>query len=119
MAASNQSDGPLKVAVKRGIQGATYALDALAERRVREAFPTARGLPLVFLGYDNEEEFEDRHRPYWELVGQLLTDLTPEQIRQLGGMRFYEPLADFRTIWDWIPGKSDVVGVKARLVKTG
>ena len=35
-------------------------------------------LPLVFLGYDNEAEFEDRHRPYWELVGQLLTDLTPE-----------------------------------------
>jgi len=119
IAAREQADGPLMVAVKLGLQGATYALDALAEHRVKATFPQARGLPLVALGYTSEQEFEERHRPYWEMIGQLLTDLTPEQIGKLGGMRFYEPLADFRVIWEWTPENGGVPGVKARLVKSG
>lgn len=117
MATRRQSQEPLLVTVHLDVQGANYALDVRSELRLEQAFPEAHGLPMVFLGYDNDSEFEQRHRPYWEMVGQLLTDLTPEQIGQLGGMRFYEPLNNSRVIWEWIPGKTEISGLKARLIK--
>ncbi len=83
--------GPLTIRLGREILGAVYQLDPLDEDRVKEAFPDARGLPILMLGYDGKEEFEKRHRPYWPLVVTLLTGLSLEQVNELGGVRFYEP----------------------------
>jgi hypothetical protein len=59
-------------------------------------------LPTVSFGYDRPEEFEARHGRLWPQAAQLLTGLTMEQISDLGGLLFYNPLTD-EVIWEWIP----------------
>lgn len=90
----------LRILVGRDAAGAVYELDPLSESRVQEAFPEAQGLPQVILGYRHEGEFQTLHGPHWPVVGTLLTGLTLEQIRQLGGMRLYSP-REKAVVWDW------------------
>lgn len=92
----------LNISIKFEPNGATYGLDPLSEDRVRERFPEAQGLPLVFFGYDKEAECEQRHGPLWPLVGTLLTGLTLEQIKELGGLRIISWYRN-RVIWEWPP----------------
>jgi hypothetical protein len=42
------------------------------------------------------------HKPLLPLVGSLLTGLTLEQIAQLDGLRFYDPVAE-KVVWEGIP----------------
>jgi hypothetical protein len=97
-----QTKGPLIMRVHLEANGSTYALDMLSEDWVKERFPEARGLPLVFLGWDEEEEFETLHGPLWPLVAMLLTGLTMEQIGPMGGVRL-EDSGTNKVIWEWRP----------------
>ena len=99
-AKSHKKDGPLLVRVGLNAGGSTYALDPLSEDRVREVFPEVRGLPKVFFGYNTPGEFETLHRPLWLQAAQLLTGLTMEQIKQLGGLKFSDAMTE-TTIWEW------------------
>lgn len=109
----------LLISVALNNAGATYSLDVRSELQLKTAYPHARGLPLVFLGYEKEAEFAERHRPYWELISQLLTDLTPEQISQQGGICIYQPREGCRILWEWMPQAGEGSGFKTRLVETG
>src|SRR4051794_34894505 len=85
-----QLTGPIIINMGWDNNGCAYELDPLSEGMVKERFAPDRMLPLVFLGYDREEDFECLHVPHLQLVGTLLTGLTLEQIGQLGGMRVYD-----------------------------
>jgi hypothetical protein len=97
-----QTEGPLIMRVHLEANGSTYSLDVLSRLWVEEQFPKARGLPLVFFGWNKEEEFESLHGPLWPLAATLLTGITMEQIGQLGGIRLEEPLKT-KVIWEWRP----------------
>jgi hypothetical protein len=100
-AKAHKEGGPLLVRVGLNAGGSTYALDPLSEDRVREAFPEAHGLPMVFFGYNTPGEFDTLHRPLWPQAAQLLTGLTMEQIGQLGGLKFSDAKTE-ATIWEWL-----------------
>jgi hypothetical protein len=97
-----QTKGPLIMRVHLGANGSTYSLDVLSEDWVKRRFPEARGLPLVFFGWEKEEEFERLHGPLWPLAATLLTGLTMEQIGQMGGIRLENPRKN-TVIWEWRP----------------
>jgi hypothetical protein len=79
------------VQVNLQVNGAFYILEPPSENRIRDSFSEARTLPSVFFGYDRVEEFPERHAPLWPQAAHLLTGLTDEQIKRLGGITFYNP----------------------------
>jgi hypothetical protein len=92
-------NGPLYIFVGRQHDGAVYELGPRTEMRLEKAFPHARRLPSVLLGYDKQEDFEPLHGPLWEQVAQMLTGLTIAQISDLGGFRLYDPADEL----EWNP----------------
>jgi hypothetical protein len=78
-----------------------YSLRPAVERRIREAHPDApvnvRGL---LIESDSKENIDRFQRPYWAVVAQMVTGLTPEQIRGLGGVDFFD-LAAGKVLWSW------------------
>jgi hypothetical protein len=83
-------------------EGAVYVLHPWAERRVEQAFPQARMIRKVFLGYEKKEDFEALHGPYLPTVGAMLTGLTLEQIGQMGGLRLIDAVEE-SLVWEWRP----------------
>src|SRR5262249_14996685 len=95
-------EGPVLIYMGWDNNGCVYELHPRSEDMVKERFAPDRMLPLVFLGYEKEEDFERLHVPHLQLVGTLLTGLTLEQIAQLGGLRLYDPKAK-KVMWEWLP----------------
>lgn len=87
-----------------GLQGdgCTYLLDAKSRERIQTAFPEAKLVPRVFIGFNKEAEFERLHGPIWEQVATILTGLTDEQIQLLGGLQLYDPVSK-SVVWRWEP----------------
>jgi hypothetical protein len=84
--------------------GVNYALNSHSIRRIKERYPEARPLPNIFLGYEDEKDFPARHAPLWERMIAMLTDLTPEQMAELGGICMYQPRTK-KVIWRWEPAR--------------
>jgi hypothetical protein len=97
-----QTEGPLIIHIGLYGDGCVYELNPLTRLRVKEMFPQAPMIPQVFLGLEKKEDFESWHSPYFQIVGAMLTGLTPDQIRHTGGLRICDPVAE-TTIWEWRP----------------
>ncbi len=57
------------------------------------------------LGFDKKQEFPARHKPLWERMVMMLTDLTLGQIAELGGFCIYNPDTE-KVIWRWKPART-------------
>jgi hypothetical protein len=82
--------------------GGVYMLDGRSKKLIRERCPDAVINPGTLLGYDKTEDYNRFHRPYWEVLAQIMTGLTAEQIAALGGVSIYHPV-EKRIIWRWDP----------------
>src|SRR5438046_837827 len=80
--------------------GGVYMLDWRSKDLIRQSYPDAIINPGTLLGYDKTEDYNRFHRPYWEVLAQIMTGLTPEQIAALGGASIYDP-AEKKVIWRW------------------
>ena len=56
------------------------------------------------MGYESKGEFPDRHKPLWEQMATMLTDLTLEQIADLRGFAIYNPETE-KVVWRWKPAR--------------
>jgi len=84
----------------QGVDG-VYGLDLDTEERIRAAFPDAPVNPgQLVLSSDKEGNIDRYQRPYWPMIAQILTGLTPEQIRSLGGIELFDPEAG-KVLWSW------------------
>ncbi len=90
----------IQVNIWVGSDGVNYALHPVTEARIKERFPNARPLPNIMLGFDKEKEFPARHKLLWERMVMMLTDLTVEEIAELGGFCIYET-ATKKLVWRW------------------
>lgn len=86
-----EDTGPLRIHIGRQSDGCSYALHPRSASRVKEAFPSARIAPRVFVGFDTQAAFEEAHGPIWDQIAQLLTGLTHAQLQALGGVELYDP----------------------------
>jgi hypothetical protein len=82
--------------------GGVYRPDVLSEDLIRVKYPEAVVNPGILFGYDETEDFNRFHRPYWETLAQIITGLTPEQIAALGGVTFWDTDNE-KVIWRWKP----------------
>ncbi len=82
--------------------GGVYGLDVLSEDLIREKYPETVINPGIMFGYDETEDYNRFHRPYWETLIQIITGLTPEQIADLGGVTIYDT-GNEKVIWRWNP----------------
>src|SRR5262249_10783549 len=96
----------LRIAVGWQHDGGVYELDLASIRKIQKAFPEARIIGGMLIGYDRERDYERYHKPDFEQIVRMLTGLTPEQIGQLGGVRIEDPLAE-KDLWAWKPGDAN------------
>jgi hypothetical protein len=94
-----QAPTPIVIHIGRQTDGCAYDLNPLSEREVKKRFPDAHGVPIVFVGYGKEADFEVAHGPLWMQIAMMLTGLTAEQIEEMGGISLYDPAAsDMRKV---------------------
>jgi hypothetical protein len=83
---------PLDIVSVHGAEGITYYLTPRSRARVLKAYPHLRLSASLFLANERQENIVRNHGPnWWAHVCKLLTGLTDEQIRSLGGYRVLLP----------------------------
>jgi hypothetical protein len=75
--------------------GETYALDPRSLDRLRkELGPAAHARPRVFIAHETRADYEHIQGPIAEPIIQLLTGVTEERLRPLGGVIFRDPATE-------------------------
>lgn len=77
-------------------EGVTYELDTASQERLRQV-PGARPVRKVFFAYDREAVYEKRHELFDHQVVRLLTGLSVERLKELGGVELYDPRSQTTT----------------------
>jgi len=72
-------------------QTLTYYLSPASRERVVRAFPHTTVYPLTISKQDLDEIKQQFREDSWSQLGQLITGLSREQLRELGGYRFILP----------------------------
>jgi hypothetical protein len=84
----------VEIEVGRQRNGWTFRLSPDAKQILRGKVPEPILNTSVFVGYDTKSDFEFFHGPVWEHVAQLLTQLSPDQLAQVGGFFFVDRSGD-------------------------
>jgi hypothetical protein len=84
----NGRGGPVEILVGRRSDGRTYGLHPNSLALIRQRVPEAHARSAVFIGGNGQRG------PLYDQVGNLLTGLTPSQVKELGGYRIVDPLTD-------------------------
>jgi hypothetical protein len=80
------------VDVGKQMNGATFRLSHRSETMLASRIPGwSPPSDSLFVAADTQWDFERMHGPTWTQVVMLLTGLSEEQIRDLGGVRFVSP----------------------------
>jgi biopolymer transport protein ExbD len=75
--------------------GETYALEPRSLDRLRKEFGAAvHSRPRVFIAHETRADYEHVHGAIVQQVIQLLTGLSEDRIRPLGGVTFRDPVTD-------------------------
>jgi hypothetical protein len=85
--------GPIEIRVSRRSDGCTYSLSPTSRNLILKGFPRANLAPTVFISTLTQSDFEKTHGPIWGQVAIILTGLSEEQIKQLGGYRIIDSVA--------------------------
>src|SRR5205085_3260774 len=93
-AVSEGALGPLDVYVSRDAEGLAYDLHPNSRTLVRQRFPHALLLQVVYVGTNDRNDFEENQTAAQDRVVQLLTGLSTEQLEELGGYRIYDPVRE-------------------------
>jgi hypothetical protein len=88
------------VEVGKQRDGATFQLSPRTRVQLRNLVPEGAPAFSVFLTFDTRKAFSDPQAPWWEHVVLLLTGLSAEQLRRLGGFRFVDP-ADSEVLYEY------------------
>lgn len=94
--------GPIEILVSRRSDGCTYSLTHTSRKLVRKRFPQAILAPNVLVATSSQADFEQSQRPIWSHVATILTGLSEDELRQLGGHRVIDWAAQ-RVLRDAIP----------------
>lgn len=83
------------VEVGKQMEGATFQLSP--HTRVALASETGKQPPAasIFVSYDAKHDFDsDQQGPFWNHIVALLTGLSEDQIRKMGGFSVVSPAGD-------------------------
>jgi len=89
------------VAVGDQGNGATFQLTPETRRMLESRLPGwSRGPSAVFLAAERRWDFKLMRGPMWAQVVMLLTGLTEDQVRDLGGFTFVIPEGDDEVVYE-------------------
>jgi hypothetical protein len=88
------------VEVGKQRDGATFQLSPRTRLLLGDLAPNGFLASSVFLAFDIRKAFSDPQAPWWEHVVLLLTGLSSEQLRRLGGFRFVDP-SDSEVLYEY------------------
>ena len=79
------------VEIGKQMNGATFQLSP--QTRVALAAQTGKQFPAssIFVAYDTKRNSEAMHGPFWSHIVALLTGMSDDQIRKLGGFSVVSP----------------------------
>ena len=85
----------IEVSVGKQLNGAVFGLTPKTEIMLRSRFPDWSPAPnSVFISYGRPWDFEKTMEgPMWTQIVMLLTRLTEQQIQELGGVTFVNPVS--------------------------
>ena len=86
-------NSPLVVSVGRQGDGYAFQLEPRSRARVRERTPQLAPAGQVFISFDTRADFESAHGAMWKQVVLMLTGMREQDLRDLGGVRFVDPVA--------------------------
>lgn len=84
----------VKILVGRQGDGCTYSLHPASRRLILQRFPGVHPAPSVFIGYETRDDFERYQGPMWGQIALLLTGLSENQLRKIGGFLIYDPMSE-------------------------
>ncbi len=79
---------PLNIIVNKDLDGYTFTLSSLSKELILSRFKDARPIRNISVGYDVKESFEMIYGKIEKYILPTLTDLTKEQLDQLGEIFF-------------------------------
>jgi hypothetical protein len=82
----------ITVDVGKQMDGATFRLSPKTRAFLSSRFKNLPPPSSVFVSYENASDFEHYHGPLWEHLVMILTGLDENQINELGGFEFAEPV---------------------------
>jgi hypothetical protein len=86
---------PLVVYRSVNRDGETYALEPRSLERLRQAFGDAvHPRPRVFLAHETRADYDHVHGDVAGQIIQLLTGFAEERLRDLGGVKFRDPVTE-------------------------
>jgi len=81
------------VAVGKQSNGATFQLTPKTRATLESRFPDWSPTPSsVFVSSSRQWDFERMNDPMWTQIVMLLTRLSEDQIQDLGGFKFLDPV---------------------------
>lgn len=84
----------IEVTVTKQSNGAVFGLTPKTEIMLRSTIPGWSPAPnSVFISYGRPWDFETMPDPMWTQIVMLLTRLTEQQIQELGGVTFLNPVS--------------------------
>jgi hypothetical protein len=86
--------------VGRQMDGATFHLSPRTSARLAEQKLGPPFASSLFVAFPTKGAFERDHSSMWTQIAMLLTGLTADQIEQLGGFRFVDPVADREVLFE-------------------
>ena len=89
---------PLDVIAEPVGDGTVYRLSTASQERVTRRFPDARLAGEAFFSTQTQADYERDHGRIWDQVIKLLSGLSVDQVRELGGYRVYETVD--RTLYE-------------------
>ncbi len=90
---ASPAPSPLVVSVGRQGDGYAFQLEPRSRARVRERTPQLAPAGQVFISFDTKADFESAHGAMWKQVVLMLTGMREQDLHELGGARFVDPVA--------------------------
>jgi hypothetical protein len=91
---------PLIIYASKEVDGYTYRLHPDSRERVLKANPTPRSFPRIFVSYDVGDDYKALRREMRPELVSLLTGLSEEEVRALGGVEFQDPKTE-KKLFNW------------------
>jgi biopolymer transport protein ExbD len=88
---------PSPIVVFRSVNrdGETFALEPRSLERLRKELGTAvHARPRIFIAHETRADYEHVHVAVAQQIIQLLTGVTEERLRPLGGVTFRDPVTE-------------------------
>jgi hypothetical protein len=82
----------MKITIQVGqqIDGYTFRLQPKSRQWIIQNFSEVHPVASVFISFDNRKNFEEVHGSIWHQIITLLTGLSIEKIREIGGFSIIE-----------------------------